>query len=101
MDFNPIDILRSQEASQVKHIENQRFSQAQDQVSKNYQEMIVHDQYKPTKADKSDDTEYRYDAKEKGNNEYNGSGKKKKSNNKEDKKNDKDKPKKSGIDILI
>ncbi len=101
MAINPIDIIRTQEAAQIKHVENQRFQHAQDQVGKNFQDMIIHDKYKPTQSEKSENNKYGYDAKEKGNNEYKGSDKRKNNNGNEDKKDDKNKQKKSGIDILI
>jgi hypothetical protein len=81
-------------------MESQRALHAQEQVGKNFQDMISQEHYKPTQAAKSDNTEYRYDAKEKGNNKYFSSGKKKQNN--EQKKKESDKPQKSGnIDILI
>jgi hypothetical protein len=101
MSINPMDLMRTQEASQIKHIETQRTQQTQGQASQNFQNIIRQEQYKPTQAAKSDNKEYRYDAKEKGNNEYSGfGGKKKNKNQKEDNKTAK--PAKSGgIDILI
>lgn len=100
MSINPMDLMRIQEASQIKHIETQRTQQAQGQASQSFQNIIRQEQYKPTQAAKSDNKEYRYDAKEKGNNEYSGSGGKKKKNQKEENKTAK--PAKSGgIDILI
>ncbi len=101
MSINPIDIMRTQEAAQIKHIENQRFQHAQDQVGKNFQNMLVQEQHKPTHAAKSDNNEYRYDAKKKGNNEYKGSDKR----NKKEEEKEKQEPGKTnnngGIDILI
>lgn len=70
MSFNPIDIIRTQEASQLRHIENQKIQYAQNQVSKNYQNNIKQEQLKPSGLDKTENSEYRYDAKEKGNNQY-------------------------------
>lgn len=99
--MNPIDIIRTQEAAQIKHIENHRMQSAQDQEGKNFQNTIVQDQFKPTQMTKTDNDEYRYDAKQKGNNEYKDSGKKKNKNDKEDKKDPKKQQKNGGIDILI
>lgn len=101
MSINPIDIMRSQEAAQIKHVEIQRFQHAQDQAGKNFQNMIVQEQMKPTQADKSDNSEYRYDAKNKGNSEYKETGQKKNNKDKEDKNESKDHKKNGGIDILI
>jgi hypothetical protein len=77
MPIGRIEIMNSQEATQIKHMESHRVQHAQEQQSKNFQNMITQEQYKPTEAAKSDNNEYRYDAKEKGNNKYNGSGGKK------------------------
>lgn len=102
MSINPIDVMRSQEASNIKHIENQRYQHAQEQVGKSFQETKLHEQQKPTDTEKSDNNEYRYDAKKKGNNEYKGSSKKKNNNGKEEnKKSNKPQNTGGGIDILI
>lgn len=102
MSVNPIDIMRTQEASQIKHIQNQRMQQIQDQFGRNFQQAIEQDSHKPTELTKSENSEYRYDAKKKGNNEYYNDGRDNKENKKEK---PKDKPlKRSGdgkIDILI
>lgn len=100
MPIRPIEILRSQEASQLKHMESQRLQHTQEQLGKSFQSTIVKEQQKPTQAAKSENMEYRYDAKEEGNNKYFGSGKKKQS--KENEKKESKGPQKSGnIDILI
>lgn len=100
MSINPIDIIRTQEASQIKHIENQRAQQMQDQVSKNFQSIIEHEHHKPKELTKTDNTEYRYDAKKKGNNQYYGDEHKKKETKKEKPKAN-DKSNDGSIDILI
>jgi hypothetical protein len=100
MSVNPIDIIRTQEASQIKHIENQRTQHMQDQVSKNFEAMIEQEQQKPKEPTKSENTEYRYDAKKKGNNQYYGDGHNKKEAKKEKPKMNA-KPNDGGIDILI
>jgi hypothetical protein len=101
MPINPMDIMRTQEASQLKHIVNQKTQDAQEQIGKNFQNTIKQEQFKPTQAAKSDNKEYRYDAKEKGNNQYQGFGGKKKSKDKEEKNESKKPSNNSGIDILI
>jgi hypothetical protein len=103
MPVGPIEVIRAQEATQIKHMDTQRAQHAQEQISRNFQNMVQQDQSKPTGTTKAENTEYRYDAKEKGNNQYAGSGNKQKK--KEDKKNDskdgKSISKSGGIDILI
>lgn len=101
MDFKPIDVVKSQEVTQYKQYESHRTQQEQVQISKNFQNIIQQETSKTTQAFKSDNHEYRYDAKEKGNGSYSGSGSKKKKDTKENK-TDISNPKKSGsIDIII
>lgn len=100
MSFNPIDIMRSQEATQIKQIEAQRSQYAQDQNERNFQNIVRQEQSKTTQTAKSDNKEYRYDAREKGNNQYKGSGSKNK-NKKKDDKQDAKKQNSGGIDLLI
>jgi hypothetical protein len=68
-----------------------------------FQSQIEKDHNKPKETTKSDDPEYRYDAKEKGKNQYYGSGSNKKDKkDKEDKEMNKKDPLNSGrIDIRI
>lgn len=102
MLFNPIDIIRAQEASQLKHIQNQRLHQMQDQFGRNFQQSIEHERHKPTELTKSENTEYRYDAKNKSSNQYynDGNNKKKKQKEKERPKT-KDRPGDGSIDVRI
>jgi hypothetical protein len=101
MSIRPIDVVKTQDAAQIKHIENQRNQQAHDQFEKSFQTMVKNDMQKTTQATKSDNKEYRYDAKEKGNNQYKGSNEKKKNSDKEEKNKSKETDHKGGIDILI
>lgn len=101
MQFRPIDIMKTQEAAQIQQIEIQKLQHAQDQSNKNFQNMIRQEQYKPTQTSKSENDEYRYDAKEKGNNQYSGTGSRKKHNGKDKNKESKDQHKSGGIDIMI
>jgi hypothetical protein len=101
MPIRPIEIMKSQEASQIKHMDSQRAQHAQEQLSKNFQNMINQEHTKTIQTTKSDNLEYRYDAKEKGNNEFEGSSGKKKNKEQEDKKESKEPPKSGGFDILI
>lgn len=100
MPINPIDILRTQEAAQFKHIESQRAQHAQDQINHNFQSVIEHEHDRPKEATKSDNSEYRYDAKQKGNNQYHGS-KENKKEKKEENKESKKPTRRGGFDILI
>lgn len=101
MPIRPIEIMRSQEVSQLKHVESQRSQHEQVQINKNFHNLIQKEQSKPTETTKSDNKEYRYDAKEKGNNSYYGSGKKKQETEEEDKKESNEPKKSGGFDILI
>lgn len=99
--LNPMDVMRAQEVTQIRHIENQRTQHMQEHISKNFQTMIEQDHIKPKETTKSDEPEYRYDAKEKGKNQYSGSGGRNKEKKEEDKKAPKPPAKGKGIDILI
>ncbi len=103
MPVGPIEVVRAQEATQIRHMDTQRAQHAQEQISRNFQNMVREEHSKPIETTKADNTEYRYDAKEKGNNRYKDSeGKqRKKENSKSDSKNDTKTPKSGGIDILI
>jgi len=103
MSIKPIDIMRSQEAAQLTHMQNQRAHQIQDQFGRNFQQMVEQQNTKPTELTKTENSEYRYDAKKKGNNEYQSLGGKKKDTKKEKSKDKKDINRSSDgkIDILI
>lgn len=101
MPIRPVEVVRTQEASQLKHMDIQRTQHAQVQQGKDFQNLIKQEQYKPTQATKSENKEYRYDAKEKGNNSYNGSGGKKREKGQEEKKEAKEPIKRGNFDILI
>jgi hypothetical protein len=101
MEIRPIDIMKTQEVSQIKQMENQKLQHAQDQGEKNFQNSILQDRHKPTEATKLDNNGHRHDAKEKGNNEYHGSGGNKNDKNKEKEKESKKPQKSGGIDLLI
>ncbi|MDF2485636.1 MAG: hypothetical protein K0R46_1804 [Herbinix sp.] len=102
MAVGPIEVIRAQEATQIRHMDVQRAQHAQEQISRNFQNMVQHEHDKPTQTTKSENNEYRYDAKEKGNNQFAGSGNKKR--DKDEKKPTKDgkiTPKSGGFDVLI
>lgn len=100
MPIRPLDIMKSQEVSHYKQYESNRVQQQQAQLGKNFQNSIQKELRKPNEAMKSDHKDFRYDAKEKGNNQYFGSGNNKKQK-KEDKKESKPTERHGGIDILI
>ncbi len=103
MAIRPIDMVKTQEASLLKNLESQKLQSSALQSEKNFHNMVQQQQHKPTKTPQSDNTEYRYDAKEKGNNQYQNLGNKKKNKDKEKKEDLKSKKasKTGGIDILI
>ncbi len=101
MSVNPIDILRTQEMATIKHIESTRSQYAQEQGGKNFQTLIERNQNKPREAAKPDNQEYRYDAKEQGNNKYYGSGEKKKKKENGNKKESKLPIEKGRFDVRI
>ncbi|MGB4660297.1 MAG: hypothetical protein WBI07_14055 [Mobilitalea sp.] len=102
MPIKPIDIMRTQEVSQIKHTDSQKAQHAQEQIGRNFQNVVKHEQKMPTQTTKTDNHEYQYDAKEKGNG--NSAGNKKKGNNEKDKNTadeSKDPHKSGGFNILI
>ncbi|MDF2589393.1 MAG: hypothetical protein K0S41_3234 [Anaerocolumna sp.] len=88
MPITPIEIAtmapKSQEVSIYKHHESQKPVNEQIQINHQFNNEIKHNQSQTVKTVKSENKEYRYDAKEKGNNSFKGSGqnKKKKENEK-------------------
>ena len=100
MPIRPIEIMKSQEASQLKYAENHKSQHEQAQIGKDFQSMITYERTRPTQTTKSENKEFRYDAKDKGQNSYSGgSGKKQ---GEQEKEKDTKKPEKTGgIDILI
>ncbi len=101
MPIRPIEVMRSQEASQLKHIESHRTQHEQVQIEKSFHNMIISENSRPNQTTKSDHKEFRYDAKEKGQNSYSGSAGKKQEKQGEQKKDNKKPEKTGGIDILI
>jgi hypothetical protein len=74
----------------------------QEQLAKNFQALVKQEHQKPVQTMKSENTEYRYDAKEKGNNQFYSSNGKKKEKKKEEKLKESSKsPQRGGFDILI
>lgn len=105
MPIRPIDVMKSQEVSQYKHIQSQKTQHEQVQISKSFQNLIQAEASKPLQTTKSENKEYRYDAKEEGKNAHSGSGlggKGKRDKDKQKKDNNpNDNVRPGGIDILI
>ena len=101
MPIRPINIIQSQEASQLKHIDSQRIQREHVTIDKDFSNLIQKEQTKTIKTTKSENKEYRYDAKDKGKNSYFGSGSKKQEQEEENKKESKEPTKSGGFDILI
>ncbi|MDF2542238.1 MAG: hypothetical protein K0S47_1956 [Herbinix sp.] len=78
MPIKPIDVMKTIEVSHIKQIENQRSQQEQAQITSSMQDRIYHEQRKTIKSSQSENKEFRYDAKEKGNSSSSGNKKKKK-----------------------
>lgn len=82
MPIRPIDIYtmapKSQEASQIKQFESAKALHEQEQLSSSFKQVVEHKSQQTTKSEKGENKDYRYDAKEKGNNSYSGGEKKKK-----------------------
>ena len=74
MPIRPIDVVKSQEVSQYKQMQSQKYQHDQVQISKNFQSMIQAEATKTVQTTKSDHREFRYDAKEEGKGSYSGSG---------------------------
>lgn len=91
---------KTQEASQLQHAHQQKQAHAQDQLGVQYQNMVQHNSQQTVKMTKSENNEYRYDAKEKGNGKF--SGKKQGKKQKEQEEAEKGKPVPTrGFDIRI
>lgn len=103
MQVGPLEVIRAQEATQIKHMDAQRIQHAQEQIDRSFQSIVQEKQQKPVETSKSDQMEYRYDAKEKGNNQYYGPGgdKRKKKEEKDKSKAAKSTPHNGGFDIRI
>lgn len=103
MSIKPIDIVKTHEVSQYQHIQNQKVHHEQVQISRDFQNQIQYQASRPVETTKSENNEFRYDAKEEGRNKYRGpkGGKKQKQDNSKDKGTGKDMGRPGGIDILI
>lgn len=104
MSIRPIDMMmmppKSQEASQLQQSNQQKLTHAQEQASFHFNAEVKHNTQRPVEATRKDNENYRYDAKEKGNNSY--SGKQKKRKKKEEQEEAEEKISKSrGFDMKI
>ncbi|QHQ62101.1 hypothetical protein Ana3638_15995 [Anaerocolumna sedimenticola] len=85
MPITPIEIAamapKSQEASLYKHQESQKPLNEQIVIGQQFNNHIKQNNQQTVGTIKSENKEYRYDAKEKGNNSYSGSKQNKKKNN--------------------
>ena len=104
MSIRPIDMAmmpnKSQEVSQIQSAANQKQTHAQEQLGVQYNQNIRHNSQQTVKATKGENNEYRYDAKEKGNNSFS-NNKRKKGKQKKEKENDKKSIGMSNLDIRI
>ncbi len=86
MPITPIEIVtmapKSQEASQYKHQESQKPLNEQIVLGQQLNDNIKHDSRQTVKTIKSENKEYLYDAKEKGNTSYSGNKQNKKKKDK-------------------
>ena len=82
MAISPVEMIsmapKSQEVSFMKHTETQKPMLEQQQMTAKMHNEIKHNSTQAVPTKKSFNPEYRYDAKEKGNNSYSGQGKKQK-----------------------
>ncbi|MGN6711774.1 hypothetical protein [Anaerocolumna jejuensis] len=103
MPITPIEVAsmapKSQEVSNYKHQESQKPINDQILIHDKLSHEVKQNSQQAVKTAKGENKEYRYDAKEKGNNSYSGSGSKKKK--KEESKEEKNKMKSGSIDIRI
>lgn len=103
MPITPIEMAsmapKSQEVSNYKHQESQKPMNDQILIHNKLNHDVKQNSQQTVKTNKGDNKEYRYDAKEKGNNSYSGSNSNKKK--KEESKEEKSKMKSGSIDIRI
>ncbi|WOO36560.1 hypothetical protein R2R35_22660 [Anaerocolumna sp. AGMB13020] len=103
MPITPIEVVtmapKSQEVSGYKHQESQKPINDQIVIHNKINSEIKHNSQQPVKASKGENKEYRYDAKEKGNNSFFGS--KSKKQKKEESKEETKKTRSGSIDIRI
>lgn len=94
MPISPIDFFsippRSQDVAHHQAGQNDRAASANETINVNYQQQVEHNSRQTVqKNNAADNDQYRYDAKEKGNESYKGKGGKKKKKEEEQKKGEK------------
>lgn len=103
MPITPIEMItmapKSQEASHYKQNEVQKSFAEQTQLAASYSKEVKHNSQQTIKATKSENNEYRYDAKEKGNGSF--SEKENKNKKKDQETGDEKEIKLSSFDIKI
>ncbi|HAT89813.1 MAG TPA: hypothetical protein DCS73_08755 [Roseburia sp.] len=82
MSIRPVDlsgmIQRTQDVGNIKHVEDSRPIVDQYNIEVRQEKQEADLSHKVQDPEQKDNQEFRYDAREKGNNNYNGNGKKKK-----------------------
>lgn len=106
MPIRPIDIIKTQEASHYRQTQSQRVQHEQVHINKSFHDMVEKETSKPVETSKTENKEFRYDAKEESRNTYSGGGgKRKKDTDKQKDDHGSDGNNKSGgskgIDILV
>lgn len=105
MSIPPIERVlvppKSQEASQFQHAQTQKQTHAQEQLGVQYNNMLRHNSEQTVKMTKSENNEYRYDAREKGNGNFSGKKKGKKKQEQNDTEKEKTEIRMSNFDMRI
>ncbi|MDF2800486.1 MAG: hypothetical protein K0S61_389 [Anaerocolumna sp.] len=105
MPITPIEVAamvpKSQDASLHRQQQTQKPINEQIQIHQHINTEIKHNNQQTVKTQKSDNKEYRYDAKEKGNNSYSGSKGKKGKKDSDGKDSNPQPPLPGSIDIRI
>lgn len=70
MSIRSVDIMRSQETTQVKQVEYSKMQNEQAQIERQFQSHLQQKGQRPNDVTESDNPEFKYDAKEKGSNSY-------------------------------
>ena len=92
---------KTQEASQLQHAHQQKQAHAQDQLGVQYNNIVQHNSQQIVKMTKSENNEYRYDAKNKGNGTFSSKKQGKKQKKQEDTNTEKKEIRISAFDMKI
>lgn len=82
MSLRAIDLIRTQETSQIKQVEYNKNQTEQAQINNQFHQMVEKKGQQTTDVVESENPEFRYDAKEQGKGSYSNSKKNKKRNKK-------------------